>query len=162
MCMQWTLMTPRTMQPIVPTTSPALQNAIGIARTPVPMFPFRMWIIVSRFLLRTLLVQNSLNNIKQINYFNKSSKLKAINILESRISNHGLLLIDKMDRKWVGRIFEDGSLYAWHFEIMLLKILGKMVIESTADEQTPLMFSRSKRPKLRPGKSSSMTIVNFM
>jgi hypothetical protein len=36
--------------PTVPTTSPAFLNASGIARIPVPMFPFNKWIIVSKFL----------------------------------------------------------------------------------------------------------------
>ena len=36
--------------PTLPTMSPLFLMASGMARMPVPMFPFNMWIIVSQFL----------------------------------------------------------------------------------------------------------------
>lgn len=36
--------------PSVPTANPAFLKASGIAKIPVPTFPFRRWIIVSQFL----------------------------------------------------------------------------------------------------------------
>ena len=46
-CMQWTQMTPMTTRPKFPTTMPLFLIASGMARMPVPMFPFSMWMITS-------------------------------------------------------------------------------------------------------------------
>jgi hypothetical protein len=43
-------MMPMNKVPTVPITSPAFLNESGMARIPVPMFPFNRWIIVSKFL----------------------------------------------------------------------------------------------------------------
>jgi len=50
MCMQWVQIMPIKIVPMVPTQRPAFLNASGLARIPVPMFPFNKWIIVYTFL----------------------------------------------------------------------------------------------------------------
>jgi len=47
-----------------PTTHPEFLNASGIAKIPVPIFPFNKWIMVSKFL----------NKKKKINIQNKPTK----------------------------------------------------------------------------------------
>jgi hypothetical protein len=49
MCMQWVQTNPISIVPNRPTTHPAFLNASGMAKIPVPMLPFRRWIIVSKF-----------------------------------------------------------------------------------------------------------------
>ena len=54
--MQDTQRTLNTTNPKVPTTSPEFLMASGIARIPVPMFPFNKCMIVSQFLKNYFLI----------------------------------------------------------------------------------------------------------
>ena len=46
-CMQWMVITATNTIPRTPPTRPALEMAMGMVSTPIPMFPFSRWMIVS-------------------------------------------------------------------------------------------------------------------
>lgn len=49
-CIQCVQIIPKSDVHTRPTTQPEFLNASGIAKIPVPIFPFNKWIIVSKFL----------------------------------------------------------------------------------------------------------------
>ena len=47
-CMQWMVIRATNTMPSTPPTRPALDMAMGMVSTPIPMLPFTRWIIVSK------------------------------------------------------------------------------------------------------------------